>query len=73
MLDYKQMNYRYEIYDYAKAAMRKYRLNPQERVLNTDKTIDPNETVMISKDTAYIDEDGNIVRKNHYTSAFKLL
>lgn len=63
MLDYKQMNYRYEVYDYAKAGLRKYRLNPKERSLNTDKAGDEAETVMISKDTAYIDEDGNIVRK----------
>ena len=63
MLDAKQLNYRYEVYDYAKAAMRKYRLDPKERSLNTDKPADPNEVVMISKDTAYIDEDGNIVRK----------
>lgn len=63
MLDVKQMNYRYEVYDYAKAALRKYRLDPSQRSLNTDKPADPNEVVMISKDTAYIDEDGNIVRQ----------
>lgn len=63
MLDARQMTYRYEVYDYAKAAMRKYRLNPEERNLNTDVKQDPNEIVMISKDTAYIDEDGNIVRQ----------
>ena len=43
--------------------MRKYRLNPAERNLNTDVAVDPNEVVMISKDTAYIDDDGNIVRQ----------
>lgn len=64
MLDWKQMNYRYEIYDYAKAALRKYRLDPRERVLNTDKPADPNDVVMVSKDTAYIDEDGNIVSQS---------
>lgn len=63
MLDASQMNYRYEIYDYQKAAMRKYRLNPAERNLNTDIEVDPNEVVMISKDTAYIDDDGRIVRE----------
>ena len=63
MLDAKQLNYRYEIYDYAKAAMRKYRLDPVERSLNTDKPTSPKDVVMISKDTAYIDEDGNIVRQ----------
>ena len=63
MLDASQMNYRYEIYDYQKAAMRKYRLNPAERNLNTDVQVDPDEVVMISKDTAYIDDDGNIKRE----------
>lgn len=63
MLDAKQLNYRYEIYDYEKAALRKYRLNPEERDLNTDHRIDPDEVVMISKDTAYIDDNGNIVRQ----------
>ena len=63
MLDARQMNYRYEIYDYEKAALRKYRLNPEERDLNTDHRIDPDEVVMISKDTAYIDDNGNVVRQ----------
>ena len=63
MLDVKQLNYRYEVFDYEKAALRKYRLNPNERNLNTDYDIDPNEVVMISKDTAYIDENGEIVRQ----------
>ncbi|MBQ9568865.1 MAG: SUMF1/EgtB/PvdO family nonheme iron enzyme [Alloprevotella sp.] len=63
MLDARQMNYRYEIYDYEKAALRKYRLNPEERDLNTDHSVDPDEVVMISKDTAYVDDNGNIVRQ----------
>ena len=63
MLDYKQLNYRYEIYDYVTAAKRRNRLNPSERDLNTDHTVDPNEQVMISKDTAYVDDEGNIVRQ----------
>lgn len=63
MLDTKQLNYRYEIFDYAKAAMRKYRLNPEERSLDTDNPADLNEVVMISKDTAYVDDNGNIVRQ----------
>lgn len=61
MLDAKQMNYRYEIYDYTEAALRKYRINPSERNLNTDVTVDPEQQVMISKDTAYVDDNGNIV------------
>jgi len=63
MLDASQMNYRYETFDYALAAQRKYRLNPAERNLNTDIAVDPNEQVMISKDTAYIDDEGRIVRQ----------
>jgi len=63
MIDAKQLNYRYEIYDYEKAALRKYRLNPEERDLNTDHRVDPDEVVMISKDTAYIDDNGKIVRQ----------
>ena len=63
MLDASQMNYRYETFDYALAAQRKYRLNPAERNLNTDIEVDPTESVMISKDTAYIDDEGRIVRQ----------
>ena len=63
MLDASQMNYRYEIYDYTAAALRRNRLNPEERNLNTDITIDPDEEVWISKDTAYIDDEGKIVRE----------
>jgi formylglycine-generating enzyme required for sulfatase activity len=63
MLDASQMNYRYEVFDYAMAAMRKYRLNPADRNLNTDVAVDENEVVMISKDTAYIDDDGRIRRE----------
>lgn len=63
MLDVRQMNYRYEVYDYATAALRKYRLNPEERNLNTDVTVNPDEQVWISKDTAYIDDEGKIVRQ----------
>ena len=63
MLDASQMNYRYEIYDYTTAALRRNRLIPEERDLNTDHVVDPNEVVMISKDTAYIDDEGRIVRE----------
>ena len=52
MLDYRQMNYRYEVFDYTAAALRRNRLNPEERHLNTDIAVDPNEQVWISKDTA---------------------
>ncbi len=63
MLDHSQMNFRYEIYDYTEAAMRRNRLDPTERNLNTDVQVDPNEQVWISKDTAYIDDEGKIHRE----------
>jgi len=63
MLDASQMNYKYEIYDYAAAAQRKYRLNPEERDLNTDHEVDASKVVMISKDTAWIDDEGRIQRQ----------
>ena len=63
MLDWRQFNYKYEIYDYAMAAMRKYRINPEERILDTDVKVDPSKEVWISKDTAYIDDEGRIVRE----------
>ncbi len=62
-LDASQLNYRYEVYDYTTAALRRNRINPEERNLNTDVVVDPNEVVMISKDTAYIDDEGRIVRE----------
>lgn len=61
-LDPEQLNYRYEIFDHTEAAKRKYRKDPRRRVLNTD--IEPDtELPMISKDTAYINDDGEIVRE----------
>ena len=63
MLDASQMNYRYEVFDYAMAAQRKYRLNPEERNLDTDITVNPDEEIIISKDTAYIDDAGVIHRE----------
>ena len=63
MLDVDQLNYRYEIYDYTQAALRKNQLDPRKRVRNTDIKVNPSEIVMISKDTAYIDDEGNIVRE----------
>lgn len=63
MLDARQMNFRYEWFDAAEAAKRQNRLDPQERVLNTDIASRPDEVIMISKDTAYIDEGGRIVNE----------
>ncbi len=57
-LDPRQMNFKYEWFDYTEAAKRRNRLIPQERILNTDITVDPNQSVMISKDTAYINDEG---------------
>ena len=63
LIDCRQLNYKYEIYDYTAAAQRKFRLNPQERTLNTDVKINSDEVVMISKDTAYYDDEGRVVRE----------
>ncbi len=63
MLDAAQMNYRYEIYDYTQAALRKHRLNPEERNRNTDIPTDYDAVVTISKDTAYIDDEGRIINE----------
>jgi len=66
MLDYTQMNFRYEIYDYVTAAQRKFRQNPEERHLDTDQWNKEkqggiyDEKIFISKDTAYIDDEGRI-------------
>ena len=59
-LDVGQLNYRFDVYNHTEAAKRRNRLDPSRRVLNTD--IAPsNEEVLISKDTAFIDDDGRIV------------
>lgn len=60
-IDPEQLNFRYEWFDHTEAAKRQNRLNPSQRVLNTDIVVDPNEMVMISKDTAFIDENGKPV------------
>ena len=63
MLDVAQMNFLYNWFDYTEAAKRRNRINPDERNLNTDITVNPNAIVMISKDTAYINEDGKPVNQ----------
>ena len=63
LLDARQIVYTYEVYDYAESMKRKYRLDPKERVLNTDIKVNEEEQIWISKDTAYIDSRGNIVRE----------
>ncbi|MDR2384256.1 MAG: SUMF1/EgtB/PvdO family nonheme iron enzyme [Tannerella sp.] len=62
-LDRLQMIYKYEWYDYTSAALRRNNFDPQLRVRNTDVLANPDEAVMISKDTAYITEDGKIVNE----------
>lgn len=62
-LDGTKMIFKYDYFDQAEAAKRKYRLDPNERILNTDIQVNPEEIIMISKDTAYIDEEGRIVNQ----------
>ena len=61
-LDPEQLNYRYEVYNYTEAAKRRNRMNPARREYNTDKPV-PTGMPTISKDTAYINDDGEIVRR----------
>lgn len=67
-LDPTQMNYRYEIFNHTAAAQRKHRLtNPLDpsrnlREYNTDLPM-TDELPIVSKDTAYFDEEGRIVRE----------
>lgn len=60
-LDHEQMNFRYEVYNHTEAAKRKNRLNPRRREYNTDRPV-PTNVPMISKDTAYITDDGEIIQ-----------
>lgn len=60
-LDGTQLNYRYETYNMTEAVKRKNRADARRRVYNTDLPV-PTETPVISKDTAYIDDSGEIVR-----------
>ena len=61
-LDPKQMNYRYEVYNLTEAAKRRNRFDPAERDYNTDHPV-PTTNPIISKDTAFIDDDGRIIRQ----------
>ncbi len=60
-IDPDQLNFRYEWFDHTEAAKRRNRLNPEQRILNTDIQANLNEVVLISKDTAFVDEDGQII------------
>ncbi len=61
-LDPNQMNYRYEIYNHTEAARRRNRLEAERREYNTDLPT-PTDLPVISKDTAYLTEEGRIVRE----------
>lgn len=61
-LDPTQLNYRYEIYNHTAAAKRKNRLDPTLRDYNTDHEVDYT-VPTISKDTAYVNDEGVIVRE----------
>ena len=61
-LDDRQMNYRYEIFNHTEAAKRKNRIDPARREYNTDKPL-ATSLPIISKDTAYINDEGDIVRE----------
>lgn len=66
-LDPAQMNFRYEIYNHTEAAKRKNRVrnNYDPRYSMRDYNTDHQQpgTPVISKDTAYIDDEGNIRRE----------
>ena len=64
LIDASQLIYRYEVYDYTTAALRRNRIRPEERNLITDITVNPDEVVMITKDTAYINDEGKIIRES---------
>lgn len=61
-LDPSQLNYRYEVFNHTAAAKRKHRLDPERREYNTDIPVS-DELPMISKDTAYFDEEGRVIRE----------
>ena len=61
-LDAAQMNYRFEVYNLTEAAKRRHRFDPTRRDYNTDHEVDMTPPT-ISKDTAYIDDEGRIVRQ----------
>lgn len=61
-LDPTQLNYRYEVFNHTEAARRRNRLDPRRREYNTDKPV-PTELPIITKDTAYFNDEGEIVRE----------
>ena len=61
-LDGTQLNYRYEVYYHTEAAKRRNRLDPSRRNYNTDLPV-PTDIPVISKDTAWVTDDGEIMRE----------
>lgn len=61
-LDGTQLNYRYEVYNHTEAAKRRNRLDPARRQYNTDLPV-PTDVPVISKDTAWITDEGEIMRE----------
>lgn len=61
-LDPSQLNYRYEIFNFTAARQRRNRLDPAAREYNTDLPV-PQELPIISKDTAWFTDSGEIVRR----------
>lgn len=53
--------YQYEWFDHESAAKRAHQLDARKRNRNTDLAANPEPPVMISKDTAYITESGQVV------------
>ncbi|KAA6302368.1 MAG: Serine/threonine-protein kinase pkn1 [Candidatus Ordinivivax streblomastigis] len=60
-LDGNQVIYRYSYFDATAYALRRNQLDPEKRVRNTDLKSDPDEVILISKDTAYINDEGKII------------
>ena len=63
MLDVRPLNFRYEGFDAAEAAREQYGLGPTGLTPNGEGAGSRNETVLITKDTAYIAPDGRIVNE----------
>ena len=61
-LDGTQLNYRYEVYNHTEAAKRRNRLDPRRREYNTDMPV-PTDVPLISKDTAWVTDEGEIMRE----------
>lgn len=61
-LDGTQLNYCYSIYNHTEAARRRNRMDATRRDYNTDHQVSTTNPT-ISKDTAYINDDGIIVRE----------